>query len=163
MIAIALVNHPLLLIADEPTTAVDVTIQAQILDLLKHAKIHYRLTLLLITHDLGITSELVDRLIVMYGGTIVEEGRTEDILSAPYHPYTKGLLMAIPELADIASNAPERLSAIPGSVRAHYDNYAGCRFYERCIYKTQECLDKEPQLTEYAPRHSARCIHPLYI
>jgi oligopeptide/dipeptide ABC transporter ATP-binding protein len=161
MIAIALVNNPFLLIADEPTTALDVTIQAQIIDLLKHAKEQYNLTILLITHDLGVAFELVDRLIIMYGGVIVEQGSKQEIFSRPYHPYTKALLMAIPELMDIALNAPSRLSAIPGSVRANYDNYVGCRFYDRCSYRTKECLDKEPELTEYSPRHPARCIHPL--
>lgn len=161
MLAIALVNHPFLLVADEPTTALDVTIQAQIVDLLKHAKKHYDLTLLLITHDLGIAAELVDRVIVMYAGVIVEQGKAEDILTKPYHPYTKALLMAIPELTDIAAHTPPRLSAIPGSVRSHYDDYTGCRFYDRCAYRTKECLDREPDLTEYTAGHPARCIHPL--
>ena len=161
MIAIALVNNPSLLIADEPTTALDVTIQAQIMDLLKRAKQQYNLTILLITHDLGVAFELVDRLIIMYGGVIVEQGSKQEIFSRPYHPYTKALLMAIPELMDIAQHAPPRLSAIPGSVRAHYDDYEGCRFYDRCTYRTKECLDKEPGLTEYSPGHPARCIHPL--
>ncbi len=161
MLAIALVNHPLLLIADEPTTALDVTIQAQIIDLIKYAKAHYDLTLLLITHDLGIAAELVDRIIVMYAGVIVEQGGAEEIFSKPYHPYTRALLMAIPELEDIAANAPSRLSAIPGNVRSHYDDYRGCRFYDRCAYRTKECRDREPDLTEYTKDHPARCIHPL--
>ncbi len=161
MIAIALVNNPSLLIADEPTTALDVTIQAQIIDLLKRTKEHYNLTILLITHDLGVAYELVDRLIIMYGGVIVEQGTKQEIFSTPYHPYTKALLMAIPELMEIALHTPSRLSAIPGSVRAHYDSYVGCRFYDRCAYRTKECLDKEPELTEYSPNHTARCIHPL--
>jgi oligopeptide/dipeptide ABC transporter ATP-binding protein len=161
MIAIALVNNPSLLIADEPTTALDVTIQAQIIDLLKRAKDHYNLTILLITHDLGVAYELVDRLIIMYGGVIVEQGTKQEIFSKPYHPYTKALLMAIPELMEVALHTPSRLSAIPGSVRAHYDNYVGCRFYDRCTYRTKECLDKEPGLTEYSHNHPARCIHPL--
>ncbi len=161
MIAIALVNNPVLLIADEPTTALDVTIQAQIIDLLKRAKQQYNLTILLITHDLGVAYELVDRFIIMYGGVIVEQGPREEIFSKPYHPYTKALLMAIPELMDIAVNNPHRLSAIPGAVRPHYDNYRGCRFYDRCSYRTPECLDKDPDLTEYSPGHPARCIHPL--
>ena len=161
MIAIALVNNPSLLIADEPTTALDVTIQAQIMDLLKRAKQQYNLTILLITHDLGVAFELVDRLVIMYGGVIVEQGSKQEIFSKPYHPYTKALLMAIPELMDIALHVPARLSAIPGSVRAHYDNYHGCRFYDRCTYRTKECLDEEPGLTEYSPHHPARCIHPL--
>ncbi len=163
MLAIALVHKPSLVIADEPTTALDVTIQAQILDLLKYEKKHYDLTLLLITHDLGVTEELVDRLIVMYGGVIVEQARTDEVFSRPHHPYTKALLMAIPELTDIASNSPQRLSAIPGSVRPHYDHYVGCRFYDRCAYRTKECLDRDPDLTEYTPGHTARCIHPLNV
>lgn len=163
MLAIALVNKPSLLIADEPTTALDVTIQAQIIDLLKYAKKHYNLTLLLITHDLGITAELVDRLIVMYGGVIVEQASTEEVFSKPHHPYTRALLMAIPELMDIATNEQSRLSAIPGNVRANYDNYTGCRFYERCSYRTKECLEKEPDLIEYTADHKARCIHPLNV
>ncbi len=161
MIAIALVNNPVLLIADEPTTALDVTIQAQIIDLLKRAKQQYNLTILLITHDLGVAYELVDRFIIMYGGVIVELGSREEIFAKPYHPYTKALLMAIPELMDIAVRNPQRLSAIPGTVRPHYDNYQGCRFYDRCPYRTPECLDKDPDLTEYSPGHPARCIHPL--
>ncbi len=161
MIAIALVNNPVLLIADEPTTALDVTIQAQIIDLLKRAKQQYSLTILLITHDLGVAYELVDRFIIMYGGVIVEQGHREEIFAKPYHPYTKALLMAIPELMDIAVHNPHRLSAIPGAVRPHYDKYRGCRFYDRCSYRTPECLDKDPDLTEYSPGHPARCIHPL--
>ncbi len=161
MIAIALVNKPALLIADEPTTALDVTIQAQILDLLKQTKARHRLTLMLITHDLGVAGELVDKLIVMYGGVIVEQGGADDVFSRPYHPYTKALLMAIPGLQEIVSAGSSRLSSIPGSVRPYYDDYTGCRFYERCSFRTKECLDGEPDLTEYAPGRPARCIHPL--
>ncbi|MGB9734872.1 MAG: ABC transporter ATP-binding protein [bacterium] len=161
MLAIALVNKPYLLIADEPTTALDVTIQAQILDLFKYAKKHYDLTMLLITHDLGVAYELVDRLVIMYGGVIVEQGSKQEIFSKPYHPYTKALLMAIPELMEIAIHTPSRLTAIPGSVRAHYDDYVGCRFYDRCTYRTAECLEAEPQLKELEQHHLVRCIHPL--
>jgi peptide/nickel transport system ATP-binding protein len=161
MLAIALVNRPVILIADEPTTALDVTIQAQIIDLLKQAKKHYNLTILLITHDLGVAYELVDSLIIMYGGVIVENGSKEEIFTKPYHPYTRALLMAIPELMEIATGSPPRLYAIPGNVRAHYDNYVGCRFYERCTYRTKECLEKEPELKEISSGHLVRCIHPL--
>lgn len=161
MLAIALVNKPTLLIADEPTTALDVTIQAQILDLLKYAKKNYDLSLLLITHDLGVAYELVDKFIIMYGGVIVEQGNKQDVISKPYHPYTKALLMAIPELINEAMNIPMRLPAIPGSVRAHYDDYVGCRFYDRCSYRTDTCLESEPMLTELEHSHFVRCIHPL--
>ncbi len=157
-IAIALVNHPRILIADEPTTALDVTIQAQIIDLLKEAKKRYNLALVLITHDLGITTELVDRLIVMYGGVIVEQGRADSVLTKPMHPYTHALLQAVPDMNDVSK---KRLEAIPGMVRAHYDDYTGCRFYERCAYRTNECLEREPGIDEYPDGNNVRCIHPI--
>lgn len=161
MLAIALVNKPALLIADEPTTALDVTIQAQIIDLFKQAKKNYNLTILLITHDLGVAYELVDNLIIMYGGVIVEQGSKEEIFLKPYHPYTKALLMAIPELMEIAVHPPQQLYAIPGNVRAYYDDYIGCRFYDRCAYRTKECIEHEPELKEISLNHTVRCIHPL--
>ncbi len=140
MIAMALSCNPKLLIADEPTTALDVTIQAQILSLLKELREENHLALLLITHDIGVVAEMADRVIVMYAGEIVEEGTVWEIFDHPSHPYTKGLFASVP---DQRLGGKQRLEAIQGSVPENYHEMTGCRFYKRCPYKQEACL--QPQ------------------
>ena len=146
MIAMALAGRPRLLIADEPTTALDVTIQAQILDLLRQLRAEYSLSVILVTHNLGIVAELADRVAVMYAGNIVELAPTADVLRRPAHPYTRALLSAVPELG----GAGGRLNTIPGVVPRPADYPAGCRFSPRC-----------PALTNAAEDEIARCRNTL--
>ncbi|MFS0751104.1 ABC transporter ATP-binding protein [Oceanobacillus sp. 1P07AA] len=155
MIAMAISCDPKLLIADEPTTALDVTIQAQILDLLQEMKEKFHMAVLLITHDIGVVSEYADRIIVMYGGQIVEEGTVSELLHHTKHPYTKGLLESLPDInQDI-----ERLGTIKGSVPPAFDFPIGCRFSTRCPYVMEECKQAIPRLTkvEEDNNHSVRC------
>ncbi|WP_424474763.1 ABC transporter ATP-binding protein [Oceanobacillus kimchii] len=155
MIAMAISCDPKLLIADEPTTALDVTIQAQILDLLQEMKEKFHMAVLLITHDIGVVSEYADRIIVMYGGQIVEEGTVSELLHHTKHPYTKGLLESLPDInQDI-----ERLGTIKGSVPPAYDFPIGCRFSTRCPYVMEECKQAIPKLTkmEENNNHAVRC------
>ncbi len=153
MIAMALVMHPQLVIADEPTTALDVTIQAQILELLREMRAQTGMALLLITHDLGVVAEMASRVIVMYAGCIVEEASVADLFAAPAHPYTEGLLAAVPRLGV----EQERLTTIPGTVPAATDWPAGCRFRDRCAYAFDRCATEEPALVPLSATHSARC------
>lgn len=155
MIAMALACRPKLLVADEPTTALDVTIQAQILCLLNELRTQYRMSILLITHNLGIVSQIADRVAVMYAGQIVEQGITRQILDAPAHPYTKALLAAVPR---IGLNV-KRLHAIPGQVPPLYDMPQGCRFHPRCHQARPECRQTAPGMSEIpgAPGHFCRC------
>ena len=143
MIAMGLSCSPQLLIADEPTTALDVTIQAQILDLLRRLKKELAMTILFITHDLGVVSEIADRVIVMYGGKIVEEGNVKDIFASPLHPYTVGLFNCIPKIEDEDRN---KLTVIEGVVPAPSDFPPGCRFHPRCSFAKDICLKQEPDL-----------------
>ncbi len=160
MIAIALSCEPRLLIADEPTTALDVTIQAQILDLLVSLQQKHGMALLLITHDLGVVAEVCDRVVVMYGGRVVETGTTEEILSHPKHPYTQGLLASLPGLGD----RDVRLNPIPGTVPSAVDWLEGCRFRDRCSFAWERCAESEPDLLPVVvgASRSARCwlVHP---
>ena len=155
MIAMALACRPKLLVADEPTTALDVTIQAQILCLLNELRTQYRTSILLITHNLGIVSQIADRVAVMYAGQIVEQGTTRQILDAPAHPYTKALLAAVPR---IGLNV-KRLHAIPGQVPPLYDTPQGCRFHPRCHQARPECRQTAPGMSELpgATGHFCRC------
>lgn len=155
MIAMALACEPSLLIADEPTTALDVTIQAQILDLLRKLRESMNMSLLLITHDFGIVAEMADRVGVMYGGQMVEYGNLEDIFRRPGHPYTVGLLNSIPGI----DSRGERLSTIPGNVPDLANLPQGCNFQERCPLASDVCIDSEPQLKEVKDKHLARCWH----
>ena len=152
MIAIALSCEPELLIADEPTTALDVTIQAQILELIAGLRERLGMAVVLITHDLGVVAEVCDRVIVMYGGQVVEEGTVEEIFHDPRHPYTQGLLKAIPRLG--AHN--EELAVIPGTVPPPTDWPQGCRFRGRCPFEFEKCPEPPP-LFEAGPRHLSRC------
>ncbi|WP_010095239.1 ABC transporter ATP-binding protein [Ornithinibacillus scapharcae] len=154
MIAIAMSCEPKLLIADEPTTALDVTIQAQILDLLQEMKEHFNSSILLITHDMGVVAEVANRVLVMYGGQIVEEATVQEVFENPKHPYTVGLLNSIPDLDEDV----ERLEAIPGSVTPADQFPKGCRFASRCKFAMDICRQKTPELRQIKENHQARCF-----
>lgn len=154
MIAMALLCHPRLLIADEPTTALDVTIQAQILRILKTLTKESDTSVILITHDMGVVAEMADHVMVMYAGKSVEYGTAEDIFDHPEHPYTKGLLKSIPRLG---SDQKEHLYTIEGTVPGIDEMPAGCRFCTRCRYATEECRTKEPGM-RIKDGHMVRCF-----
>ena len=154
MIAMAIVNRPQLLIADEPTTALDVTIQSQILELLAGLRAKFNLAMLFISHDLAVVSQVADRVAVMYAGSLVELGSKQDIFRAPAHPYTRGLLRAIPTLQTDRSRP---LQTIEGSVPTSSSAYSGCPFEPRCENRVPDCAHQFPPLVEVAPRHWARC------
>jgi oligopeptide/dipeptide ABC transporter ATP-binding protein len=153
MIAMALACRPALLIADEPTTALDVTIQAQILELLNRLQEDVGLSILLITHDLGVIAETAHRVVVMYSGLVVEEAPVEPLFAEPKHPYTAGLLGAVPSLA----RRGERLATIPGNVPSPFDRPPGCPYATRCPYAMDVCRAVRPVLGEVAPAHRVRC------
>lgn len=153
MIAMALVCHPRLLVADEPTTALDVTIQAQILDLLSSLQQKLHMAILLITHNLGLVAGTAHRIYVMYAGRIVESGLTEEVLTHPRHPYTKGLLEAVPKLEESAG----RLTGIEGVVPNPAFLPTGCKFHPRCPYREAVCADTEPPVENIDERHQTRC------
>jgi peptide/nickel transport system ATP-binding protein len=155
MIAIALSCDPELLIADEPTTALDVTIQAQIMELLASLQKKLGLAVLLITHDLGVVAEFCERVIVMYTGRVVEEATVEELFAQPAHPYTRGLLKSLPSVKDAV--APKRLSTIAGMVPPIYALPKGCKFNPRCPDVMDICLGNEPALMPVAAGQSARC------
>ena len=154
MIAMALSCQPKLLIADEPTTALDVTIQAQVLHLLKEIQREMGMAVMLITHDLGVVSEIADRVAVMYAGRIVESGPIEAIFGEMRHPYTKGLLESIPQLEE----KKRRLNAIPGQVPNPMDLPSGCKFHPRCYLKVDDCKREEPPLFQVNGNHFSRCL-----
>jgi peptide/nickel transport system ATP-binding protein len=154
MIAMALSCQPKLLIADEPTTALDVTIQAQILQLLKEIQREMGMAVMLITHDLGVVSEIADRVAVMYAGRIVEVAPIEALFDQMRHPYTKGLLESIPQLQE----KRRRLNAIPGQVPNPMDLPVGCKFHPRCYLMIEECKKEEPPLFQVDEDHYSRCI-----
>ncbi|USS40639.1 ABC transporter ATP-binding protein [Thermococcus aggregans] len=153
VIGIGIANNPRILIADEPTTALDVTVQAQILDLINSLKEKYRATVILITHNLGVVAETADRVAVMYAGKIVEIGSVEQIFKNPLHPYTKGLLKAVPN----PMTKIERLEAIPGTVPNLITPPGGCRFHPRCSYAKEVCKKKVPELVEIEDGHFVAC------
>lgn len=157
IIAIALAANPKLIIADEPTTALDVTIQAQILKLMKELVQNNDASLILITHDLAVVSQMADKIVVMYCGKIVEEGRTYDIINKTAHPYTKGLLNSIPRL----SKNQNRLEQIPGMVPNMFDLPKGCKFAPRCKYCSDKCLNEEPPNITLGKEHYTACHFPL--
>ncbi len=154
VIAIALACNPELLIADEPTTALDVTIQAQILDLMKRLQTRLGTALIMITHDLGIIYEIADDVAVMYCGQIVEKGSVEQVFHHLLHPYTEGLLNSIPRL----SGGREELNTITGMVPSLYELPEGCRYHPRCPYAREICRNRAPELTEAEPGHFCRCF-----
>jgi len=153
MIAMALASEPKLLVADEPTTALDVTIQAQILELLSELKQRLGMAILLITHNLGIVGDMADRVAVMYAGQIVELSPAKELLRRPLHPYTKALMASVPKLHGTA----DRLSAIPGNVPRIGNFPPGCRFAPRCPIAKPECSDKLPDLVEVEAGRFVRC------
>ena len=156
MIAMALSCNPQLLIADEPTTALDVTIQAQILDLLAEMKDRLGMAMMLITHAMGVVAETAQRVAVMYAGKVVEEASVEALFARPHHPYTQGLIRSIPRLD--RAGAKTRLEAIPGTVPSLIDPPPGCRFAPRCRFAMPACTAAVPRLREVAPGHKAACI-----
>ena len=157
MIAMALSCNPQLLIADEPTTALDVTIQAQILELLAELKSRLGMAIMLITHAMGVVAETAQRVVVMYAGKVVEEAPVGELFARPRHPYTQGLIRSIPRL-DLAAVKKTRLEAIPGTVPSLLHPPAGCRFAARCRLAISECLEASPPLREVAPGHKVACI-----
>jgi peptide/nickel transport system ATP-binding protein len=154
MIAMAIVNRPQLLIADEPTTALDVTVQAQILALLADLREKFGLAMLLISHDLAVVSQVADRVAVLYLGNLLELGSKQDIFRVPAHPYTRGLLQAVPTLA---SDRTQPLRTIEGTVPPLGAQVSGCRFEPRCYLRIPQCARDLPRLAEVAPGHWARC------
>ena len=157
MIAMAMVCGPKLLIADEPTTALDVTIQAQILSLMNRLKDELEMSLLLITHDLGVVAQMAARVVVMYAGQIVEEAGVADIFDRPFHPYTQGLLKSIPQTGGRFRNRIRRLSEIPGTVPPLTDIIVGCKFADRCPHAFELCRERQPKLLSVQQDHRARC------
>jgi len=157
MIAIALACNPKLLIADEPTTALDVTIQAQVLDLMRGLRDRTGAAMMLITHDLGVVAELAERVVVMYAGRIMEEAPVADLLEKPRHPYTKGLIAAVPRLGSSANPGQQRLNEIPGLVPNLKLRIVGCVFAERCKFATQLCREQAPAYRQVGRGHNVSC------
>jgi peptide/nickel transport system ATP-binding protein len=157
MIAMALSCNPKLLIADEPTTALDVTIQAQILDLLQDMKSRLGMSIMLITHAMGVVAEVAQRVVVMYAGKVVEEASVDRLFASPRHPYTKGLIRSIPRI-DLAAARKRRLETIAGVVPRLIDPPAGCRFAPRCSLAADQCRRAEPALREIDTGHKVACI-----
>jgi len=153
LIAMALMMKPALVIADEPTTALDVTIQAQILDLLVDLQKKIGTSILMITHDLGVIAETASRVIVMYAGEVVEEADVDELFAKPHHPYTEGLMHSMPHIG----HDQERLNVIPGTVPAPTEWPAGCRFRERCPYSWERCESEHPPLYQIGTSHVSRC------
>ena len=154
-IAAGLACNPELLIADEPTTALDVTIQAQILELMKKMQEHYNSSLLMITHNLGIISELCEQVAVMYAGRIIEYGTTNEVFTNPGHPYTRGLLEAIPRI----KGERLRLTSIPGKIANAQNLPQGCSFHPRCLHCTERCQASVPDMRQVGENHFVACFH----
>jgi peptide/nickel transport system ATP-binding protein len=161
MIAMALACNPKLLIADEPTTALDVTIQAQILDLMRDLKHRVGAAIILITHDLGVVAEVAERVMVMYAGRKVEEAPVGQLFRTPRHPYTRGLLGAVPKLGSSVTGEETRLAEIPGLVPSQKNRIEGCVFASRCAMVTDLCRRIAPPLESKAPGHIAACHYAL--
>ena len=157
MIAMAMVCRPKLLIADEPTTALDVTIQAQILSLMLSLKSELNMSVLLITHDLGVVAQMASRVVVMYAGQVVEQGQMTDIFDRPYHPYTQGLLKSMPRRGGRRGRHAPRLNEIPGTVPALIETVVGCRFADRCPHAFETCRQQQPELFKIGNGQRARC------
>lgn len=154
MIAMALACNPKLLIADEPTTALDVTIQAQIMKLLKELQKENGMSIIMITHDIGVVANMADRVLVMYAGQLIEEAPVKELFKNPKHPYTQALLDSVPTIKD---SADRELEAIPGIVPESYDDIPGCRFFDRCKYRKPQCAQPQKDY-EFTPGHRAKCI-----
>ena len=158
LIAMALSCEPSLLIADEPTTALDVTIQAQILELLKKLHDEKNMSIVIISHDMGVMANMCDRIAVMYGGIIVEEGTVDEIFYKPKHPYTEALLKSIPHPEHPKG---EKLSGIDGAPPSLYHLPKGCPFAERCEFATEKCKDEMPEFESYSDTHKAKCFYDM--
>ncbi len=156
MIAMALIHVPSILIADEPTTALDVTIQAQILELIADLQKRNGMSVIFITHDLAIIAEIADRVCVMYAGRVVEQASVMDLFTSPLHPYTKGLLSSIPKLEGTPKT---QLATIPGLVPSYHEMPSGCRFRNRCAHATEQCAESIPSLDDAKPKHFVACHH----
>jgi peptide/nickel transport system ATP-binding protein len=162
MIAMALICRPKLLIADEPTTALDVTIQQQILELLRELGRETGAAIILITHDLGVVAEMAQRVVVMYAGRKVEEAPVDELFARPRHPYTRGLLGCMPHLGDsVRAGDGKRLVEIPGMVPSLRGEQPGCLFAPRCPNAIARCLQEVPPLTGHGPGHWAACWNPM--
>ncbi len=159
MIAMALACHPTLLIADEPTTALDVTIQAQILELMRALQAEMRMSMLFITHNLGVVAQIADRVAVMYAGRIVEQGRVGDVFARPLHPYTRALLRSLPRLEGGGRNHAHRLLSIPGQVPSPAHLPPGCSYAPRCPLADALCRSEMPPIIQALPYHDVRCHH----
>jgi peptide/nickel transport system ATP-binding protein len=157
MIAMALSCNPKLLIADEPTTALDVTIQAQILELLQDMKSRFGMAIMLITHAMGVVAETAQRVVVMYAGKVIEEAPVDQLFANPRHPYTQGLIRSIPRI-DTAATHKTRLEAIPGTVPSLLNPPPGCRFAPRCRYAMAKCREAVPPLTDIGGGHRVACV-----
>jgi peptide/nickel transport system ATP-binding protein len=157
MIAMALSCNPKLLIADEPTTALDVTIQAQILELMEELKERLGMAIMLVTHAMGVVAEMAQRVVVMYAGKVVEEAPVAELFARPRHPYTQGLIRSIPRL-DLAATQRTRLESIAGNVPSLVNPPVGCRFAPRCKYAMPECTAADPPLRARSPGHYDACI-----
>ena len=156
MIAMALSCKPKLLLADEPTTALDVTIQAQIMELITRLKKELETSILLITHDLGLVAEMATRVAVMYAGKIVEEAPVEELFEDPRHPYTQGLLKSIPVIGN-RTDTNRKLTEIPGSIPNASHRPSGCYFHPRCVYKLPKCSEQEPLMQKLGPQRQVKC------
>ena len=154
MIAMALACDPKLLIADEPTTALDVTIQAQVLDLLRDLRREFDMAILFVTHDLGVVADICDRVVVMYAGQLIEEAAVDRLFDQPYHPYTEGLLLSMPQMGDRGG----QLNSIPGGPPSPWDLPPGCRFAPRCHYAIDACTQSEPSLLGHGDARWSRCL-----
>ncbi len=159
MIAMALACDPKLLIADEPTTALDVTIQAQIMQLLHRLQKENGMGLILITHDIGLVAQMADRVLVMYAGQIVEQAPVQTLFDTPRHPYTRALLASVPGIGEDAGRV---LASIPGTVPENYHELTGCRFASRCPYAQAACHDAQP-LRQAGPEHLVRCCRAMEV
>lgn len=157
MIAMAMVCKPRLLIADEPTTALDVSIQSQILSLMEDLRREIGMSLLLITHDLGVVAQMAKRVVVMYAGQVVEVAELRDLFERPFHPYTQGLLKSIPRLGSRAAGKKERLNEIKGTVPSLLEPVVGCKFADRCSLAFDVCRERQPELEVIRDGHQARC------
>jgi peptide/nickel transport system ATP-binding protein len=157
MIAMAMVCKPKLLIADEPTTALDVSIQSQILSLMEGLKTKLGMALLLISHDLGVVAQMARRVVVMYAGQVVEAAPVVPIFESPFHPYTQGLLKSMPRLGRKGVDGPKRLSEISGTVPSSLETITGCKFARRCPYAFEVCRKQPPELVPVQDDHTARC------
>jgi oligopeptide/dipeptide ABC transporter ATP-binding protein len=153
MIAMALACNPSLLIADEPTTALDVTIEAQILDLINDFKEETNMGVIFVTHDMGVVAETADRVMVMYSGEVVEIGKVDEIFNNPQHPYTRGLLASVPNVDD----ENHSLESIPGSLPSLHEEIVGCRFQNRCPYVMDKCINEKPLTFEVSEDHHSKC------